>query len=250
MTQINQYTVQIDSITNPIKDPDFIDVDKLTSDPPPTGPYQSQKMTWKTLKEMIAAEVAGQNLATTDLIQTPSVSTRNYNAAGGRVLWSDLAAMDVTLSSAVLATGFTVSQPTSRPEINGNMLQNWAFDGRAVGNIYEDGSTAFRKGSHYTGDGTGLLLGTSSQPDTRFLNTFASAEKSNVFTDKSSLPALVPDDAIAWFDSQSKGVLFPNLTTAERDAIPTPRRGLVVYNTDSHHLQLFNGQGATGWQNL
>lgn len=44
--------------------------------------------------------------------------------------------------------------------------------------------------------------------------------------------------------STSKGILFPRMTTAQRDAIATPPDGLVVYNTDlppARGLNLFVG---------
>ncbi len=41
--------------------------------------------------------------------------------------------------------------------------------------------------------------------------------------------------------STNKGFLPPRLTTSQRDAVPTPEKGLVVYNTDCNDLQFFNG---------
>lgn len=44
--------------------------------------------------------------------------------------------------------------------------------------------------------------------------------------------------------STSRGFLPPRLTTAQRNAIAGPVEGLVIYNTDCHDLQTYNG---TGW---
>jgi hypothetical protein len=39
----------------------------------------------------------------------------------------------------------------------------------------------------------------------------------------------------------SQGVLFPPMTTAQRDAIATPAVGLLIYNTDCNKFNFFNG---------
>ncbi len=41
-----------------------------------------------------------------------------------------------------------------------------------------------------------------------------------------------------------KGLLPPRMTTLQRNGIPSPARGLVIFNTDCNDLQVFNG---TGW---
>jgi len=38
-----------------------------------------------------------------------------------------------------------------------------------------------------------------------------------------------------------RGVVFPKMTTTERDNIPSPVEGLLIYNTDSHTYQFYNG---------
>ncbi|TVR79296.1 MAG: hypothetical protein EA412_06665 [Chitinophagaceae bacterium] len=58
-----------------------------------------------------------------------------------------------------------------------------------------------------------------------------------------------PPDPSSMLDieSTSKGVLFPRLTEAERDAILNPAPFLMVINTDSECLELYNG---TDWISL
>lgn len=52
-----------------------------------------------------------------------------------------------------------------------------------------------------------------------------------------------PPDASALFQMNSvdKGMLLPRMTTAQRDAIPMPANGLVIYNTDLLYPQVYNG---------
>lgn len=59
-------------------------------------------------------------------------------------------------------------------------------------------------------------------------------------------------DASAAFDVQStdKGFLPPRMTTTERDAIGSPATGLVIYNTTTNQLEVFDGTwGAVGGDN-
>jgi hypothetical protein len=47
-----------------------------------------------------------------------------------------------------------------------------------------------------------------------------------------------PDpDAALDVQSVTKGVLIPRMTTAQRDAIPTPQQGLTIYNTDTQCME-------------
>ena len=50
-------------------------------------------------------------------------------------------------------------------------------------------------------------------------------------------------DSSAVLDIQStkKGLLPPRMSTIQRDAISNPAAGLIIYNTNTHILELFNG---------
>lgn len=51
-----------------------------------------------------------------------------------------------------------------------------------------------------------------------------------------------PDNsAMLEVKSTSYGFLPPRMSTAERDAIPSPAEGLIIYNTDAKGLNLYNG---------
>lgn len=45
--------------------------------------------------------------------------------------------------------------------------------------------------------------------------------------------------------STTKGVGFPNMTSTQRDAIVSPRRGLVIYNITTDHLNVWNNSAWT-----
>jgi hypothetical protein len=47
--------------------------------------------------------------------------------------------------------------------------------------------------------------------------------------------------------STTQGVLFPRMTTTQRDLISTPADGLVIYNTTDNKLQV---RAAGAWVNL
>ena len=47
--------------------------------------------------------------------------------------------------------------------------------------------------------------------------------------------------------STSKGILIPRMTDAEKNAIPSPVQGLMVFNTNSNSFQYYNG---TVWINI
>jgi hypothetical protein len=61
--------------------------------------------------------------------------------------------------------------------------------------------------------------------------------------------------AILDVQSTGKGVRFPSMTTAQRDAIPTPPPGLIIYNTDRNKYEFFSGLrwgqlGGMPWYNV
>jgi hypothetical protein len=53
--------------------------------------------------------------------------------------------------------------------------------------------------------------------------------------------------AILTIDSTTKGVLFPRMTTTQRNAIASPATGLVVYDSTTNKLQCYNG---STWNDL
>lgn len=58
---------------------------------------------------------------------------------------------------------------------------------------------------------------------------------------------LSPDSsALFSVTASNKGILFPNMTQAQRDTIFSPASGLVIYNTDSAKLNLFT----TLWEEI
>jgi hypothetical protein len=49
------------------------------------------------------------------------------------------------------------------------------------------------------------------------------------------------DNAILDVASTTKAFMPPRMTTTQRDAIPTPTEGMVVYNLTTHVLNFYNG---------
>ena len=46
--------------------------------------------------------------------------------------------------------------------------------------------------------------------------------------------------AILDVQSTNKGALLPRMTTAQRDLIPLPSTGLIIYNTDTNKLEIYD----------
>lgn len=73
------------------------------------------------------------------------------------------------------------------------------------------------------------------------LTLFACA--ASLATAQVGINILNPDtSAILHLESTTRGFLPPRMNTAERDAIPTPRPGLQIYNTVDSVMQYFNGE--------
>ena len=53
--------------------------------------------------------------------------------------------------------------------------------------------------------------------------------------------------AVLDLNSTTKGLLPPRMTTAQRDAIASPAAGLIIFNTTTNSVQLYNG---SGWLSL
>ena len=76
-----------------------------------------------------------------------------------------------------------------------------------------------------------------------YLHTNAHAQSFAINTDGST----ANNSAMLDIKSTSKGMLIPRLTSIERNAIPAPADGLVVYDTDTKGFWYHNG---TSWIDL
>ena len=254
MTQINQYSNEITPLggLNDLQITDYFDVDKLID--ADTQTFESQKMTWGTLQTYIAA-VGGANWGNTDLTVTDN---RIHNG-------NNLTVAEINLENRIFElngpndsnNGFLVSR-TGNNVFGADFI---TFQNGTGGNFkyYDNGSAAYWGGQTqnvFFGDDTPVGTPWGAQSNRNFLATFASDSRKTVFTDTPIPPeplvpvGVDPADSVAWFRSTSKGVLFPNLTEAARNTIPTPRTGLVIYNIDSDKLQVYTGIGLSGWSNL
>jgi hypothetical protein len=68
---------------------------------------------------------------------------------------------------------------------------------------------------------------------------------------QTAIGGITPDQS-AMLDVQSttKGVLFPRLTTAQRDNISPAATGLMIFNTTTECLEINLGTGAASWQSI
>jgi uncharacterized protein (TIGR02145 family) len=53
--------------------------------------------------------------------------------------------------------------------------------------------------------------------------------------------------AAVQIDDTARGILFPRMTSSQRDAITTPPTGLTIYNTTTNAIEWFDG---TSWYNI
>ncbi|MGA0825473.1 MAG: hypothetical protein ACO3PJ_08010, partial [Burkholderiaceae bacterium] len=68
---------------------------------------------------------------------------------------------------------------------------------------------------------------------------------------QTAIGGITPDNsAMLDLQSTSKGVLFPRMTTAERDAISSPVTGLMIFNTTTGCLEINLGAGTANWQSI
>ena len=63
---------------------------------------------------------------------------------------------------------------------------------------------------------------------------------------KLGLGATLTADAVINIASTTKGVLFPKMTTTQRDAIVSPSTGLLIYNTTTNRFNFYSG----GWKEV
>ena len=89
----------------------------------------------------------------------------------------------------------------------------------------------------YIGD---ITAGT--QTNTPFSFYASDANAFNYFAGRTGIGTTAPDASAALdVTSTTQGILFPRMTTTQRDAITTPADGLVLYNTTDNKLQVRAG---------
>lgn len=239
MSQINQYPNEQTTLDNE----DLFDIDAFS-----VGPnYESKRVKWGTIKTQT------QNLANTDLTQTDI--ERNYDVDGNSLKFNNADSIFFNFNN-VGSLNHNINNGNA--PFFGRVLAQEQQNGNINKFAFQDGSRAYRawnNGTFWFGDDSGLGAWSgypNLQPNKVFHATFISADKKTCFTDIAvpPLPTTDPEDSIVWFRSQSKGVLFPNLTTLQRNGIPTPREGLVIYNVDTNKLQVYDGSVGTGWSNM
>jgi hypothetical protein len=241
MTQINQYPVEATTI----KDDDYFDIDKFDPD---LG-FESQKTKWSTIKNQILADGAFKNLGSNDLTQVDP--TRKYNGLGNQLDFDNMNGVNIEIENTNTGNGFTVRRNFA-PRAQ-RKLSSWANDTHTHTSIYEDGTFHSERGNTFFGDGTlSPAVTVGNQMNSGALSLFASTNKPSVFTDVifPDLPPYSDQSKLVWFRSTTKGVQFPVMTTTQRDLIPAPTVGLVIFNDTLNKMQVYTGVGVSGWSNM
>ncbi|TAE68985.1 MAG: hypothetical protein EAZ85_13580, partial [Bacteroidetes bacterium] len=58
-------------------------------------------------------------------------------------------------------------------------------------------------------------------------------------------PTIINGSAILELESTNKGFLLPRLSSTQRDAIASPAKGLIIFNTTTNELQVNTGTTST-----
>ncbi len=121
---------------------------------------------------------------------------------------------------------------------NGESLQLFlqGTGNSGYGLIRYTGTNAFRFNTQNTA--TSFLWGTNTYP---LFDTIMSLSGTGQLALSASAPVA---SAKLQVDSTTQGVLFPRMTTTQRDAILTPATGLMIYNTTTNKANVYNG---TAW---
>ena len=105
----------------------------------------------------------------------------------------------------------------------------------------------------YTTDTNELYIGDGVTPGGISVNSNASGGWSRNSTDENIYPSSVTDSVVIGsstkpsssvaleVNSTTKGFLYPRMTEVQRDAIATPLGGLMIFNTTTNKLNLYNG---------
>ena len=144
------------------------------------------------------------------------------------------------------ATGLIVFNTSS----SGGLSPGFYFwDGSKWRRLFDDETIKpwFTYGNAGTTPGTDFI-GTTDSKDLYFKTN--NTTRSVITSDGKVGIGGVPSNCAALeINSTSGGFLYPRMTQAERDAIPSPTRGLIVYNTDDDCLQIYN-QYSGEWENI
>jgi len=151
--------------------------------------------------------------ATILLMIISSITTYYQNSISGA--WKFLIAVGAGTGSVSIVNGYGIKVPafTKSGTITGTL-----------GNIY----------GVYVNDQSG-------QGFTTDHNIYsAGANSKNVFEGKVSIGTATPNaNAILDVSSTTKAFMPPRMTTTQRDAIPSPTAGMVIYNTTTNKLNVY-----------
>jgi len=111
-------------------------------------------------------------------------------------------------------------QNTNHSATEGNMVLHANFSGAGSGNIYFGNITSGTLRSFFNTNSNSWMIGATS--------------------------TAIDGSALMQFESTTKGVLLPRMTTAQKNAISTPAAGLIVYDTTLNKACLYT----TAWETI
>jgi hypothetical protein len=212
---------------------------------------------WTTGRAVMIAEQAG-NTSTNGLwritVNGPTTFTLDGSSGSGAPIINtgvvSSVSNDVLLTNWSAASGGNpqtgpVRLDNSNRRVGVNVQPNTSLHVRGVSNDcirLDNSSNSNRIGAQIcnTAANNGAFLAyDSSQSNRAIIN----GDGTSAFS--TTGPAATDSTAILTLTSTTKGFLPPRMTTAERDAIPSPTPGLMIYNTTLGVWQGFNGSWVT-----
>lgn len=186
-----------------------------------TGAVSTGALTPTSLTSTGAASVG--SLASTGAVTAKTVAITNPAATTALTINQSLAGNGVVINS-VDGTALSIQSTNTNPNKGGTL----EFFNSTTGDVV------------FSGAADGLFV---------FNNTSSAVTKATVFTGANvGIGTTAPDlNAILHLNSITQGFLPPKMTTTQKNAISVPPSGLVVYDTTTNKLCVYNG---TSWIDL
>lgn len=159
----------------------------------------------------------------------------------------NIGATNITARVGIKGSGSTSATTSLLVQNSNGVTGLTVFDN---GNVSVGGSA--NSGYQLFGNGAWFNSGSIYTPALYLSNIFpASGGSTNFYTNSNNFKigtsATATASAVFEVDSTTKGVLFPRMTTTQKNTIATPAAGLVVYDSTTNKLCCYNG---SSWNDL